>query len=456
VGFATLQELRTVTRTLHLVSLGCPKNRVDSERMAGLARRLGFSLVADPGAADVLLVNTCGFIQDAMQESIDEVLELARHKRQGDLLVMAGCLAQRHPRELARELPEVDHFIGTADLPRLQQILAGAQQPRVAVGPAGGQAEELWERLPDGPPQVAYLKIAEGCNRPCAFCIIPRLRGAQRSIGVDALAREAGALVAGGAVELALVAQDSTAYGRDLSPPARLTGLLEALDRVPGLGWIRVLYAYPSEVDRDLAEALARLPRVVEYLDLPIQHVDDRLLARMHRGYGGDRVRRTVELLRELMPGIALRTTLLTGHPGETAAAQRALLRFLEQARLDHVGVFSFSCEEGTEAAGQPDQVPAELAQERAQELMEVQRRISRQKLARLRGSELEVLVEGPSDQSEYLLQGRHPGQAPEVDGRVYLTNALHLRPGQLVRARVEDSSDHDLVASPVSPSATT
>jgi ribosomal protein S12 methylthiotransferase len=459
------------------VALGCAKNRVDTERMLGLAQRLGLEGVDDAARADIIVVNTCGFILPAKEESIDALLELARHKRDGRCrtLVMAGCLAQRHPAELAVELPEVDHFIGTGDLARLGAILGGEEHARVAVGdPATARAaadgESRFERALGGAPHSAYLKIAEGCNRPCAFCVIPRLRGPQRSRSVASLVDEARALVARGARELNLVAQDTTAFGRDLDPPPHPSELLEALDALGarkeapqarrarsgateegaqgGLHWLRLLYAYPSAVDARLIETMARLPRVVPYLDLPLQHIDDEVLRRMRRGYRGDDVRRTIAELRRAMPAIHLRATLIAGHPGESAAAQRALCAFLREAELDHVGVFAFSPEEGTDSATQPDQVAGELAAERAAELAEVQRTISRRKLRRLRGCALEVMVDGPSEESEYLLAARHAGQAPEVDGIVHLADC-DAAPGTLLEAVVTSSADHDLAASP-------
>lgn len=422
--------------------------------MLGLARTLGLEPVAEPAEADVIVVNTCGFIVPAKEESIDALLELARFKQEGrcSLLVMAGCLSQRHPDELAAELPEVDLFLGTTDLRGLAEALETGTVTRVAVGEPGrarADDEARYERLLEASAQSAYLKIAEGCDRPCAFCIIPRLRGPQRSRSEASLLDEARQLAARGVRELTLCAQDTTAYGRDLTPSSSLPELLRALDRIEGLRWLRVLYAYPSSVDEALCEALASLPRVVPYLDLPIQHIDDEVLRRMKRGYGETRVRSTLEMLRRSVPGIHLRGTLLSGHPGETAAAHRALCRFVAEGAFDHLGVFPFSPEEGTEAATQPDPVREEEAQARAEELVELQRRVSRDRLRRLRGSELEVLVERESEESEYLREGRHAGQAPEVDGLVYLADCEAV-PGRFLRVRVESSADYDLVARPV------
>ncbi|MBK8481516.1 MAG: 30S ribosomal protein S12 methylthiotransferase RimO [Proteobacteria bacterium] len=438
---------------IHFVSLGCPKNTVDTERMAGLARRQGLRLGAAPAEAEIIVVNTCGFIEAAKQESVETILDLAQQKHDGRcrLLLVAGCLAQRYPEELARELPEVDAFIGTADLGRLAGILeqrevaAGA---RITVGPAEGLEEAEYARELCGPAHTAYLKISEGCNRPCAFCAIPLMRGRQRSRTIGSLVAEAEQLVARGARELILVAQDSTAYGRDLRDEehADLAQLLAALDGVAGLHWLRVHYAYPSLVTPELAEQMARLPRVVPYLDLPIQHIDDEVLRRMRRGYGAAQVRQALANLRAAMPTVAIRSTLLVGHPGESEEAHRRLCAFVSEAEIDHLGAFVFSPEEDTAAASQSETVPTALATERRDELMTLQRTRSRRRLRRLRGKLLEVMIDGVSEESELLLTGRHAGQSPGIDGTVILADASGA-PGTLVRARVEDTSDYDLVA---------
>ncbi|MCC6747667.1 MAG: 30S ribosomal protein S12 methylthiotransferase RimO [Deltaproteobacteria bacterium] len=438
-------------RTIHFVSLGCPKNRVDTERMVALATGQGMRLVADPADSEVIVVNTCGFIGPAKQESVETVLELARHKETGRCrtLVMTGCLSQRYPEELARELPEVDHFLGTSDLPRLGEILSRRDEARLAVGRPEGLAEAEFGRQLLGPAHTAHLKISEGCNRPCAFCIIPLMRGAQRSRTLPSLLEEARTLVASGVRELILVAQDTTVYGSDLAGEQEtdLVALLEALSSLEGLVWIRLHYTYPSAVDRRLVEAMATLPKVAPYIDMPLQHVDDEVLRRMRRGYGEKKVRETIALLREAMPKVAIRTTLLTGHPGETDAAHARLLAFLEEVELDHVGVFPFSPEEGTPSHDLPDAVPEKVARARAKEVMALQRKISRRRLKRLRDEVLEVMVDGPSEESEFLLQGRHGGQSPEIDGVVILTDGT-AQPGEVVRARVIKCSDYDLVAS--------
>jgi len=438
-------------RTVHFASLGCPKNRVDTERMVALAQRQGLSFETDPATSDVIVVNTCGFIEAAKQESIDTILQMAEHKQSGrcQSLIVAGCLSQRYPDELARELPEVDHFLGTADLGRLDRIFAAEEAQRVGrveVGAPEGLDEQRFERRLIGPPHSAYIKISEGCNRPCAFCSIPLMRGRQRSRTIESLVDEARHLVGQGTRELILVAQDTTAYGRDLGTETRLTELLRAFDGIEELTWIRVHYAYPSMVSADLCATMADLPRVVHYLDLPIQHIDDQLLRRMRRGYGAAHVRQALAHLREAMPDVAIRTTFLCGHPGETPEAHQQLLRFVEEAELDHVGCFVFSPEEGTPAAEQPDPVDAALGAERVAEVMALQQSISHRKLKGLRGRRLEVMVDGPSRDSELLLEGRTAAQSPEIDGVVTLTDGT-ARPGEVVDATITDSADYDLVA---------
>jgi ribosomal protein S12 methylthiotransferase len=352
-----------VAGKIHFVSLGCPKNTVDTERMVALAKRQGLCR-ASAEEADVIVVNTCGFIEPAKQESIDTILQMANHKHEGKCqkLVMAGCLSQRYPEQLAAELPEVDHFIGTADLGRLDKILqeeiAGSDRTsetdkravqRVLVGKPEGLAEAAYERELVGPPHSAYLKISEGCNRPCAFCSIPIMRGRQRSRDIPSLVKEAQQLGEQGVRELILVAQDTTAYGSDLPRgSADLAQLLVALDQVSDLRWIRVHYAYPSMIYPPLAETMASLERVVPYLDMPIQHVDDELLRRMRRGYTGERVEKAIEALREQIPNLWIRSTMLIGHPGETDQAHQKLLEFIEKMRIDHLGAFVFSPEENS------------------------------------------------------------------------------------------------------------
>jgi ribosomal protein S12 methylthiotransferase len=442
---------------VHFVSLGCPKNRVDTEVMLGHTAEAGHHLVADPEAAEVIVVNTCGFIGEAKQESIDAILEMARHKQAGTCkrLVVAGCLSQRYPKELADEMPEVDHFIGTDEVGSIAKAIGGTTTRLSVVDTPAYLYDDAAPRRRSQAPHSAYVKIAEGCDRPCAFCIIPKLRGPQRSRSPESVVREARDLVAGGTREICLVAQDLTTYGTDLpgakEPEApRLASLLRALGAIDGLGWIRLHYAYPTACSDELLDAIGGETRVASYLDVPIQHVDSEVLKAMRRGYGERQVRDLVERFRARVANGTFRTTFIAGHPGETEAAFQKLCDFVREAELDHVGVFNFSREEGTVAALLPKRVPQKEIDARRRELLRIQREISKKKLRAMRGRTLRVLVEGPSDESEYLLMGRHEGQAPEIDGQVYLSLPPDATPpaaGAFVDARVTHSAEYDLAA---------
>jgi len=449
---------------VHFVSLGCPKNRVDTEVMLGHTADAGHSLVAAPEAADVIVVNTCGFIGEAKQESIDAILEMARHKQAGTCkrLVVTGCLSQRYPEELAAEMPEVDQFLGTDEVGSITKAISGTIARLAVADTPAYLYDDASPRRRSQAPHSAYVKIAEGCDRPCAFCIIPKLRGPQRSRTPESVVREARDLAAGGTREICLIAQDLTTYGTDLrgvkqtsaaspEPGApRLATLLRDLGAVEGLAWIRLHYAYPTACTDELFDVIAGEPRVASYLDVPIQHVDSGVLKSMRRGYGEKQVRDLVERFRARVAGGTLRTTFIAGHPGETDAAFQRLCDFVRDAELDHVGVFNFSREEGTVAALLPKRVPQKEIDARRRELLRIQRQVSKKKLRALHGRVLRVLVEGASDESEYLSMGRHEGQAPEIDGQVYLSlppDAATPAPGTFVEARVTHSAEYDLAA---------
>lgn len=437
------------------VSLGCPKNQVDTEVMLGVVAREGHRVVDSPDDADTLVVNTCGFIESAKEESVDTILELADVKRQhgNKRLVVAGCLSQRYASELAEEMPEVDHFLGSADMLGLAKVLQHAA-PRQAVSALGKRAylyDHTTPRELTGARHQAFVKIAEGCDRPCAFCIIPKLRGAQRSRTVFSVVEEVARLVElAGTKEVCLVAQDLTAYGRDLDPKTSLEQLLDALVRVEGLRWIRLHYAYPSMVTDGLIERIANEPKIATYLDVPIQHIDSDVLRKMRRGYGEDKVRDLVQRLRDpKLVGDAkvwLRTTMLVGHPGETEAAYERLREFIAEGHIDHLGVFPWSREDGTSAAMLPSRVDEATARERADELMAIQADLLLAERQSMVGQRIEVLVDGPSEESEFLLEGRHEGQAPEIDGHVVLTDG-EADVGTMVSAVVTQADAHDLVA---------
>jgi ribosomal protein S12 methylthiotransferase len=435
------------TTRVYMHTLGCPKNRVDSEVMLGTLARAGYRLVQEPRDADIVVVNTCGFIESAKVESIDAIVELAELKASGRCrkLVVAGCLVQRHADELSRELPEVDHFIGTGAYADVARIVSDAQAKRLVVPDPDFVHSASTPRVNSLPSHTAYLKISEGCDNACAFCIIPKLRGPQRSRPPDDVVAEAEALARQGTIEVSLVAQDLTAYGTDLRGRPRLHDLLRALARVEGLRWIRLHYAYPRDVPAALVETIADEPRIVKYLDMPLQHSSDRLLRAMKRGRDSVFLRELLARLRARVPGIALRTSLIVGLPGETEADFEDLLRFVEEERFERLGVFEFSPEEGTPAAEMAAQVPDAVKRARFERVMELQQRISREHQRAMIGRRLEVLVEGRAEETEHLLAGRHAQQAPEIDGVTYVNDGVAY-PGEIVTVEVTDASEYDLV----------
>jgi ribosomal protein S12 methylthiotransferase len=451
------------TKSVYFVSLGCPKNRVDTEVMLGLCAEEGLRIVAEPEEAEVIVVNTCGFIGEAKEESVDTILEMGRYKAGGSCqrLVVTGCLSQRYAGDLERELPEVDVFLGSADMARIGAAVRG-EASGVSITEPRWLYDDATPRRASTARHTAYVKIAEGCDRPCSFCIIPKLRGAQRSRSPESVEREVRSLGESGAVEVNLVAQDLTNYGADLPPlpgdsPIDLAHLLRRLGRAAretgGPRWLRLHYAYPTATTDELLDVVAGEESIVKYIDVPLQHIDDDMLKIMRRGHVGKTARRLVERVRARIPGVTLRTTFIVGHPGETDERFRQLLDFVAECEFDRVGVFTYSKEEGTHAAtleGVELEVPAEVAETRRRELMRLQRRISKRKMKTLVGRTLEVLVDGASEENEYLFEGRHAGQAPDIDGKVFLAlgeGVETLRPGDLVRARIDSFADYDLGA---------
>lgn len=444
--------------TVGMISLGCAKNLVDSEVMLGLLAQAGFRITPRRDEADVLVVNTCGFIREAKEEAIEAILEAAREKESGRCraLVVAGCLAQRYREELKREIPEIDAVLGTGEVGRIADLVKQllGRGANGGTGGAGGGTVNDEEEAPPGflygsgvprirstPPYTAYLKIAEGCDNRCSYCVIPYLRGPYRSRPLEVVLEEAESLAAQGVKELILVAQDTTLYGMDLYGRPRLPELLARLAAVRDLRWIRVLYTYPARITGELAEVMAGEPKVCRYLDLPFQHGSDRILRAMNRRGSRDEAMRLVENLRARLPGLAIRTSFIVGFPGEEEGDFQQLLDFMEKARFDHAGVFLYSREEGTPAGYRSDQVPEKLKCSRYRRAMRVQRRISREINRSLVGSRMEVLVEEIRGRG---LVGRGPRHAPGVDGVVYLTNGRAV-PGDFVSARLTGATDYDL-----------
>jgi ribosomal protein S12 methylthiotransferase len=436
-----------VARPIHFVSLGCPKNRVDSEVMLGVAEGEGFTHVADPAEAEIIVVNTCGFIESAKEESIETIIELGQYKQNGNCrkLIVTGCLSQRYPEELAEGLPEVDHFLGSSDMLKLKPLLKESG-PRILVGnPADWVVGASDPRRISTRGASAYVKIAEGCNRTCSFCVIPQLRGKQRSRLIADVVSEVQQLVQAGTLEVNLVSQDTIAYGRDLKNGEDLAALIKAVADVPGLRWLRVFYLYPEKLTDDIIDLMASHPKIVPYIDMPLQHAADGMLRRMRRGHGGERLRQLVERIRTRIPNVVFRTAFIVGHPGETEEEFEELVEFVKWARFDRVGVFTYSDEPTCHSYTFEDKVPPEVAQERAQYLMDVQREISLERNEAMVGRTVEVLVEGPSEDSELIMQGRWSGQAPDIDGVVYISRGP-VYPGRIYTCTVEQATEYDLV----------
>ena len=436
-------------KRVHLVSLGCPKNRVDSEVMVGTLQGGDYELVDDPDGADVIVVNTCSFIQPATEESIETVLEMARFKEAGscEKLVVTGCMVQRYGSALEGELPEVDHFLGTGEYHRIADVLQRQDAPRSYVDVPMYIHDELAPRVNSWAGHSAYLKISEGCNHRCTFCIIPQLRGKLRSRTVESLSIEAAQLAAQGVRELNLVSQDSTAYGRDLYGKPALAGLLRSLCKVDGLDWIRIHYAYPIGLPDELLATIAEEPKIVPYLDMPLQHASGPMLKAMKRGVTRAGQERILARVREAVPDIAVRTTFIVGFPGESDEDFGVLEDFVQQQRFTRVGVFTYCQEDGTPAAELAGQVPEELAQHRQARLMALQARISEERHEELVDEVVPVMIDGVSEESELLLEGRMASQAPDVDGKVYLTSApAGLAAGDIRPCRITQVTAYDLV----------
>jgi len=433
-----------------LVSLGCPKNLVDAEVMLGYLSREGFEVTTDEREADIIIVNTCSFIKEAKQESIDTILDLAdrKHDARCRLLIVTGCLPQRYQEELARELPEVDIFVGTGDYPRIAGIIAekrGTPEQLRYTGDPNFLYDDELPRLKSSPYYSAYLKIAEGCSNCCSYCVIPSLRGSFRSRPLEKLLVEARELATAGVKEINLIAQDITAYGKDLPGGITLESLIEELAKIDGFRWIRLLYAYPDGVRDSLIDVMKRKEKVCKYLDIPLQHISDPVLKRMNRRSGEAEIRSLVARLREEIPDITLRTSLIVGFPGETEEDFKKLLQFVEETQFDRLGVFCYSREDGTPAAELPDQVSERVKRERYRRLMRAQARASFKRNRRLINTVEQVIVEGYSEETELLLKGRSCRQAPDIDGMVYIT-AGDAKVGDIVSLRITDSSDYDLI----------
>ena len=439
------------------ISLGCPKNLVDSEVMMGKLKAKGFKITADAGDADTVVVNTCGFIDSAKKESIDAIIEASQLKTTGSAkrLVVAGCLVERYRTELKAELPEVDAFIGTSQIDDILEVCDPATSTRfLPVVPIGNQTatylyDESTPRILATPAHYAYIKIAEGCDRPCAFCFIPQMRGHFRSRRFGSVVAEAHQLAEEGVKELILVAQDSSRYGEDLGKKDALAHLLRELCRTDGIEWVRVMYTYPTHISDEFLDVLATEQKAVKYLDMPLQHAAQKVLRLMKRGGNRSSLERLIAKVRARVPGIAVRTTFITGFPGETEEDFAELLKFVRNVEFDRVGVFSYSDEEGTPAYNLPGKIESRIAKNRRARLMKTQSRISQRKNRSQVGRTLQVMFEGPSKESELLWQGRLETQAPDIDGCVLINDApedFNGTAGDLVQVEITEAHEYDLI----------
>jgi ribosomal protein S12 methylthiotransferase len=441
------------------VSLGCPKNLVDSEVMMGKLRQWGYEITVDASEADTLVVNTCGFIESAKQESIEAILEAARLKTEGKAqrLVVAGCLVERYRDQLREEMPEVDAFIGTNQINEITEVCDEQQNKRslpILQTPIGNQSatylyDESTPRVLATPSYTAFIKIAEGCDRPCAFCFIPQMRGHFRSRRFGSVMKEAEELANKGVKEIVLVAQDSSRYGEDLGERDALAHLLRELSHLDGIEWVRVMYTYPTHISDAFLDVLASEPKAVKYLDMPLQHASANVLKLMRRGGTRESLEKLIRRVRERVPGIAIRTTFITGFPGETEEDFGELLAFVRAAEFDRVGVFTYSDEEGTPAFDLPNKVDAKTANRRRARLMKEQAKMSRKRNRTRVGETLRVMFEGASKETDLLWQGRLETQAADIDGCVLINDApedFEPTPGQFVNVLITEAHEHDLV----------
>jgi ribosomal protein S12 methylthiotransferase len=437
-------------KKLYMVSLGCSKNLVDSEVMLGLLEKDGYSVVQAPDDADLLLVNTCGFIGSAVKEAVDEILNLAHYKKEAPdkKLVVTGCLVQRYGSELAKELPEVDLFIGTDGFQEIVERLHG-KKPASPLAVTLQQPSFLMDsslpRKVSTPKHRAYMKITEGCINRCSYCLIPSIRGPLRSRSTEDLIGEARRLDRANVKELTLVAQDLLAYGLDRDKQTNLIHLLQKLLEVTDIPWIRLLYLHPARVREELLEFMADNPRLLPYLDIPFQHVSDRILQRMNRPYTQNHLQQLMITIRRILPEAAIRTTMMVGFPGETEKELAEMTDFLQEFRFDHLGVFAYANEEGCKAATYEEQCSEAIKEQRLQQIMQLQAGISFDLLQKQVGRVEEVLVEGLSKESDLLLEGRTRFQAPDIDGCVYITQGT-ASPGSLVDVRITEAHTYDLI----------
>ncbi len=432
-----------------LVSLGCDKNLVDSEVMLGMLAEKGYTFTNDEAEAEIAVVNTCCFINDAKEESVNAILEMAELKKSGQLkaLIVTGCLAQRYQKEIREEIEEVDAIIGTSAIDKIAETIedAIAGESREHMLPLDGKLSGNRKRMVTTGGHYAYLKIAEGCDKCCTYCIIPAIRGEYRSVPMEELTAEAETLAAGGVKELILVAQETTLYGLDLYGEKKLPELLSRLCRIPGLYWIRILYCYPEEITDDLIRVIKQEEKICHYLDIPVQHGSDSVLKRMGRKTNSEQIRNMVKKLRENIPDICLRTTLITGFPGETEKDHETLMEFVDEMEFDRLGVFTYSPEEGTPASLMPDQVGEDVKEKRRDAIMELQQEIAYEAAGKMEGKSVDAMIEGKiADEDAYV--ARTYKDAPNVDGYLFIHTDRQLMSGDFVKVRITGSYEYDLI----------
>jgi ribosomal protein S12 methylthiotransferase len=438
---------KSAPKTIFFQSLGCPKNLVDAEVMLGITKEDNYEIVEDPASAAVIVVNTCSFIEASKRESIETILSMAEYKENGtcEKLIVTGCLPQRYKADLKVSFPEVDAFVGTGQYGQILEFIDGKREEDFGFKHPKYIHSEHTPRINSQPFYRAYLKLSEGCIKNCAFCIIPKIRGTLRSRTIPSLVAEAKNLVGQGVLELNLIAQDLTDYGRDLRDGSNMAQLLRELVKIDGLEWIRMLYVYPEELSEELIELIRTEPKICKYIDMPVQHISDRMLHLMNRKVTGEQIRNRVERVRKLIPGISLRSTVIVGYPGETVEEFEQLKAFVKDIEFDQLGIFAYSHEEGTASFALPGQLDDAIKQARRHELMLVQQEISHRVLKRKVGQTLSVLVEEVSEESEFLWKGRYQGQAPDIDGYVLLRNGA-LQRGKMLSVQIERAMEYDLI----------
>jgi len=434
-----------------LISLGCPKNQVDSEIMLGHLTKAGFTLTNKENEAEIAIVNTCGFINDAKEESIERIIEAGRLKENGSCkaLIVAGCLSERYKEELTKELPEVDAFIGISEMEKIADVCNALIELHNAGAQRTVPLQEPVSRILINPQHYAYVKISDGCNNRCSYCTIPSIRGSYKSREIETIINEVEQLASKGVKEINIVAQDTTDYGLDIYKKRKLSALLKGLVKIKNLFWIRLLYTYPEHFDDELINIIASEEKICNYIDIPIQHIDDEILRKMKRNSSEKQIRGLIERLRRRIPDIVLRTSLIAGFPGETEAQHKRLYDFVKETGFHRLGVFAYSREEGTPASRYKNQITQKIKDRRRNEIMRLQSGISLSKNRELTGKTLNVMINGLSSESELLIDGRYYGQAPEVDGVVYINDGMGLdkiRAGDFVNVKITEAHQYDLV----------